>query len=152
MANEIGMVLKINDRIKVRTISYFNNFSMELKYDSLASTFAFAFYFDPNDHDLEELSCVSHYHEAELSYNGQILITGYIITQGYKSSPVKSMVQMSGYSKAGNLGDCQIPPELYPLESIGLSLSQIAVRLLKPFKLDVYIDPSVINRMNLAYE
>lgn len=147
-----GMVLKINDRIKIRTVQFFNNFSLDLIYDSIASTFKFSFYFDPENHDQEELSCVSHFHEAQLFYNGELLITGYILSQAYVSDVQRELVNISGYAKAGVLEDCQIPPSLYPLQSDGLSLIQIAQKFTKPFDLSIYVDGSVSAKMNLAYE
>lgn len=147
-----GLVLKINDRINVRTIQFFNNFTLDLKYDSIASAFAFSFYFDPNDPAQAELACVSHFHEAQVYYNDELLINGYILSEAFTSSPQKELVGFSGYSLPGVLGDCQIPPSLYPLQSDGLSLRQIANRLLVPFKLKMVVDDSVSSKMDIAYE
>lgn len=146
------MNLKIYDGIKVRDIKFFNAFKMDLKYDSFASPFSFDFYFDPENHDHEELACVSHYHEAILQHNGQSLLHGYILQQDFKDSPVKEMASFSGYSLPGFLLDCNIPPSLYPLQYDGLSLNQIATKLIKPFKLKMFIDPLVKDRMNQAYD
>jgi prophage tail gpP-like protein len=145
------MELKINDRIKIRAIKFFNSFKMHLKYDSIASVFSFDFYFDPENKDHEELCCVSHYHEAILEHNGQKLLHGYIIQQDFKDSEVKEMASFSGYSLPGFLGDCNIPPESYPLQYDGLTLKQIASKLIKPFKLNMVIDPEVEERMNIVY-
>lgn len=147
-----GLVLKINDRINIRTIQFFNNFTLDLKYDSIASAFAFSFYFDPNDPAQAELACVSHFHEAQVYYNDQLLINGYILSETFTSAPQKELVSFTGYSLPGALGDCQIPPSLYPLQSDGLSLRQIATRLLAPFKLKIVVDDSVSSKMDIAYE
>jgi len=145
------MKVKIYDRIKVRTIEYFNNVQMNLSYDAIASAFSFDFYFDPENEDHAELACVSHFHEAIIEHEGQQLLQGFILSQKFTDSSTKKLSQFSGYSKSGVLEDCQIPPELYPLQYNGLSLKQIAIKLLKPFGLDVKIDPEVESKMNIAY-
>lgn len=146
-----GLVLKINDRLKIRTIKFFNNFELELKYDSIASVFKFDFYFDPENHDMEELACVTHYHEAIIEYNGQKFLHGYIVSQGFKDAPEKQYAQFGGYTLTGVLADCNIPKEAYPLQNNGLSLKQIANKMISPFGLKMVIDSSVENLMNQAY-
>lgn len=145
------MEVKIYDRIKVRTIEYFNNIRMNLSYDTIASTFAFDFYFDPKNEDHAELSCVSHFHEAIIEHEGQQLIQGFILSQSFSDSSSKSLSQFAGYSRSGVLEDCQIPPELYPLQYDGLSLKQIATKLLAPFKIGIKINPEVERSMNIVY-
>lgn len=147
-----GLSLKINDRINIRTIQFFNNFTLDLKYDSIASAFAFSFFFDPNDPAQAELACVSHFHEAQVYYNDELLITGYILSESFTSVSSKELVSFSGYSLTGVLGDCQIPPSLYPLQSDGLTLRQIANKLITPFKLKMVVDDSVSSKMDIAYE
>lgn len=137
------MILKINDRIKIRTVDFFTNFELDLKYDSVASTFSFSFYFDPKNHDHAELACVSHFHEAIIEHNGETLITGYILANTFNSTPKKELVHIGGYSKAGVLEDCDISPDYFPLETNGLSLKEIAEKYIKPFKLNLVIDNDV---------
>jgi prophage tail gpP-like protein len=145
------MNLKINDRIRVRNIEFFNNFGLELRHDAVASTFGFALYFDPNNPDHRELACVSHYHEAVIEHNGEKLVTGYILSQGFGSGPKTELMTISGYSKTGVLEDCQIPTSVYPLQSDGLNLREIAQKFIAPFKLKMVIDPSVRQRMEIPY-
>ncbi len=146
------MILKINDRIRVRTIDKFNKFTLDLRYDSFSSTFGFEFYFDPKNADHKELACVSHFHEAVVEHNGEVLVTGYILSQVFNSSNVKEMTQFAGYSLPGVLEDCEIPPSLYPLQSDGLTLKEIASKLLAPFKIKMSIDSSVASKMDIAYD
>jgi prophage tail gpP-like protein len=146
------MNLKINDRIKIRTIDFFNNFRVDLRYDSVGSSFAFNFYFDPLNPDQEELACVSHFHEAIVEHNGERLITGYILSENFSSSSIRQMTQFSGYSLPGVLEDCNIPVSIYPLQTNGLSLKQIASKVLAPFKLKMVVDPLVESKMNLPYK
>ena len=146
------MNLKIYDGFNVRDIKYFNSFKMDLKYDSLASPFSFDFYFDPENKDHAELACVSHYHEAILQHNGQNLLHGYIVQQDFNDSPVKELASFSGYSLPGFLLECNSPQSCYPIQYDGLTLNQIATKLLKPFNLKMIIDPLVKDQMNRAYD
>jgi prophage tail gpP-like protein len=145
------MKVKIYDRIKVRTIEYFNSVKMNLSFDAIASSFSFDFYFDPNNEDHAELACVSHYHEAIIEHEGQQILQGFILSQTFTDSSEKKLSQFSGYSRSGVLEDCQIPPELYPLQYNGLSLRQIAEKLLKPFSIGIKIDLEVEEKMNIKY-
>lgn len=146
------MLFKINDRIKIRTIKFFNDFTLNLRYDSIASDFSVSFYFDPANHDQEELACVSHFHQALVEHNGELLITGFILSEVFHSSPVRELVSFSGYSLPGVLEDCQIPIESYPLQSDGRTLRQIAQKFIAPFKIKMIVDPTVSSRMDIVYE
>ena len=146
-----GLTLKINDRIRNRKVDFFNNFVLELKHDSVASSFGFGFYFDPNILEHKEMACVTHFHEVELFYNDEKILTGNITNQEFKVSSVKELCSFSGVSLPGVLEDCEIPINLYPLQSDGLSLSHIASRLLNPFEIKMIIDPSVQTKMNKSF-
>lgn len=146
------MILKINDRITNRKVDYFNQFKLNLQHASVASTFSFNFYFDPLNHDHKEMACVSHYHVATLEHNGELLLTGYILSQGFNHKNVKELVAIGGYSLPGFLEDCEIPTSLYPLQSDGLTLRQIAQKLIKPFGLKMVVDPSVASKMDSVYD
>lgn len=142
------MNLKINDRIKIRNIEHFNNFSMSLRFDAIASSFSFSFLFDPDNADHRELSCVSHFHEAIVEHDGELLITGYILSQTFQNKTTVDFTSFAGYSLTGVLEDCNISPSNYPLQSDGLTLTQIVDKLLVPFKLKYSIDSSVSSKMN----
>lgn len=146
------MELHITDRFKNRKCEFFDEFTFNLKHDSVGSTFSFGFYFDPDNPDHKELACVSHYHECTLHDGGELLLTGFIISQDFAASPVKQLCTFSGYSKPGVLEDCEIPPQLYPLQSNKLSLKEIARKLIAPFKLTMIVDDSVSERMNKVFD
>lgn len=145
------MNLKINDRIKVRDIEFFNDFSMTLRYDSLSSTFNFGFYYNPSNPDHRELACVSHFHEAIIEHNGTRLMTGYILAEVFDDQSAKTLSQFAGYSLPGVLEDCQIPTSLYPLQYDGLTLREIATKLINPFKLKMIVDDSVSDKMDKVF-
>ncbi len=144
------MNLKLNHRLGVENVEFFNNFSFNLKYDSIASNFGFDFYFDPNNRVHAEMACVSHFHEAILEHNGETLITGFLLSQNFNLSSVKELCQFAGYAKPGVLEDCQIAPRSYPLQNDGLSIAQIARKLIAPFRLKMIIDASVSKEMNAS--
>lgn len=137
------MELVINDRIRNRKITFFNNFALSLKYDSVGSAFSFGFYFNPDNQEHKEVMCIGHYHLCKVTHNGETLLTGYILSQDFNSSSMANMVSISGYSLPGVLEDCEIPTKLYPLQSDGLSLRNIAQKLIQPFGLNLIVDSSV---------
>jgi prophage tail gpP-like protein len=145
------MILKINDRIRNRKVDFFNQFQLSLKYDSVASTFGFSFYYNPENQEHKEMNCVGHFHKATVEHNGELLVSGYLITHNFVDSPVKSLVQLGGYSLPGVLEDCEIPPDLYPLESNGLSLREIAQKLLRPFGIGMVVDSVVAQEMDAVF-
>jgi prophage tail gpP-like protein len=146
------MILKINDRIKIRKIEFFSDFDLELRYDTVASIFNFSFYFDPKNQEHKELACVSHFHECSIEHNGELLVSGFIISESFTKTATPALVSFSGYSKAGVLEDCEIPVAFYPLQSDGLSLRQIASKFLDPFKLKMVVDAAVASRMDKVYK
>lgn len=142
------MNLKINHRLGKVDVKYFNEFDVTLKYDSVASTFSFKVDFDPKNREHAEALCLSHFHEAEVMHNGETLITGFILSNVLARQAVKELVQLGGYSKPGVFEDSNIPPDLYPLQADGLTLSEIANKLAQRFKIKVIVDPIVSEEMN----
>jgi len=150
------LILTIYDRFKIRKVEYFSNFQLSLGYDQFGSTFSFSFYFDPNNPDHKELACVTHYHTCTVQHNDEILMRGFALSQGFTYNPEKQLATISGYSTPGILEDCVIPPDLYPLQSDGVSLFNIAEKLTQPWKLkyglNVVVDPSVADRVNKPFK
>lgn len=146
------MELVINDRIRNRKITFFNNFTLSLKYDSVGSAFSFSFYFNPDNPEHKEVMCIGHYHLCTVTHNGETLLTGYILSQDFGDSPVPEMVSISGYSLPGVLEDCEIPTKLYPLQSDGISLKNIAEKLIQPFGLKLVVDSSVASLVNSTFK
>ena len=149
------MELTIYDRFKVRKVYFFNEFELSLNYDSFGSTFSFKYYFDPENPDHKELSCVSHDHECVVSHNNEILITGFAMTQEYEHEPTKKLTAISGYSKPGLFTECNIPPEMYPLQSDGLSIVSIAKKITDrwaKWKIGLVVDPEVSDLANKPFK
>ena len=144
------MELRINDRIRKTTINLFNHVKVNLKYDSIASTFSFEYFFNPDNITHKELSCIGHYHIAELWHDNQLLLTGYVLSIAFNSSATAQLVSVGGYSLPGVLEDCDIPVgiEGMTLDNTALTLTQIASRYLQPFGIGLIVDGKVINEAN----
>ena len=146
------MELIINDRIRNRKIAFFNDFTLALKFDSVGSAFSFSFYFNPDNPEHKEVMCIGHYHLCTVTHNGETLLTGFILSQKFSSSSARQMVSISGYSLPGVLEDCEIPTKIYPLQSDGLSLRQIAQKLIQPFNLKLKVDSSVASLVDASFK
>ena len=87
----------------------------------------------------------------EVLVNGKHLFTGTMIDVQPRLEPGARTVQISAYSKAAVLEDCNIPSANVPFEASGLSLRQIAERLAGPFSVGVVLavpDPSAFKKVN----
>lgn len=145
------MELYINDRIRTRKLALFNEFSLSLRFDTVASAFSFSAYFNPDNIEHREMMCIGHDHIAIVKHNGETLLTGYVMNQKFSDSATKSLVSFSGYSLTGFLEDCQIDPSSYPLQNDGLTLREIVSRLIKPFGLKMIVHSSVNSRMDEVF-
>lgn len=130
--------LKINVRHSntggtIRTVTRLNNFKYNHAFNSMASTFSFDYYFDPDNQEDAEVVCVSHMHECQLFYNKKLFLTGYILSQQFVDNGKPEYVKISGYSKAGALTDCDTNASK-SLETDGLTFRQIINKVLAPFK------------------
>ena len=148
----MSFVLKINDRFLNRRVRFFNKFSLNLQHDAVGSSFSFDCYFDPENAEHRELTTPLHYHECTVEFDDELLLTGFILNNNFKQSAAPTLVNYSGYSLPGVLEDCEIPTWLYPLQSNGLSLKQIAEKLANAFRLKVEIDESVMDKMNRSFD
>ena len=146
------MILKIDDRIRNRQVEFFNNFSLQLKYDSVASTFGFSFLYNSDNPEHIELGVIGHYHIGRLEHKGKLLVTGYILSNVFKDSDQKNLASFSGYSLPGVLEDSNIPVDLYPLQFDGLSLREIAEKLVSKFDFNIVVDSSVSSKMDEVFD
>lgn len=142
------MQLKINDKV----ITQYEQVSVSLKYDSIASTFGFSLLFEPGNKD-RSTYLPGAYSNAEISYNGERLITGQVLSQSFSSAgaPPKSLVDVGGYSTTGFLEDCQVPLDAYPLQLDNKSLSEIIQTVLFPLNIKFQVDESVKAEADTVY-
>jgi len=141
------MILTINDRIKSRKIEFFNQFEISLSYNSIASSFSFNYFFDPTNKEHVDLSCIGHFHKCTLEHNGELILTGYVISTSFQSSKDEHLVSISGYSLTGVLEDCHVLPTM-SLQFDNLTIKEIVSKLIDPFGLEMSIDSSVSSKMN----
>lgn len=88
---------------------------------------------------------------VEIKVGGDPLFTGTMIDVQPRLEANQRTVQVSAYSKAAILEDCNIPASHVPFEASGLSLRQIAERLGAPFGVGVKLevaDPPKFKRVN----
>lgn len=128
------MILKVGSK----KIDKFNSIDISLKYDSVASTFAFSFYYDPSINT--PIGKIGNYSRCTIEDDGEVLITGTILSPSYQDGSIKSLTGISGYSVTGVIEDCEIPIKSYPLQSDGKTLKEITEALLKPFGISLVID------------
>lgn len=139
------MKIKINGKHYL----YFNDVSIDTSLDSVASTFGFTAKFDDSNPLHRELFRPLSYHRVEfLGDNNRPISTGTILVNDFNSEAAPSLVTFSGYSLGGVLEDCQIPLELYPLESNNRTLKEISERLLSYFGLKLIIYDEVSKECN----
>lgn len=143
------MIIKIKRHKKVE---FFNAFSLLLKYDAVASAFSFSFFFNPKDDLMQVLFQPGHYHQVDVEHNGELLIRGFVLGQSFGAAAEKQLSTVSGYSLPGVLEDCEIPTSLYPLQSDGRTLLQIAQRLVSPFPFNIIVDDVVSAKMNSKFD
>jgi prophage tail gpP-like protein len=114
---------------------FFDEITITKKFDSVASTFKIGLLFDPFNEDHAELMCVTHIHECEIDYiyentnKRQRMMTGFMLSQGFVNNSKSELSQVGGYSKAGMLQDCDLPPDC-PLESNGLTFTQVVEKVI----------------------
>lgn len=119
-------------------INYFNAGSITLKLDSIASTFQFSTYFDPQKEEYQKILKPLQYKTVEIyNSNDKLIFTGTILNHRFKSDKSRNLVIISGYSKSGILEDVSVPPSSYPLESTNKSLMDIANHLCGLFDIKV---------------
>lgn len=141
-------------RVKIdgKFFNFFSSISIDYKLDSVASAFSFAARFDPHNALHRDIFKPLAFRKVEIFTNdNQLLLTGYTVVTDLVSSSVRSLQNLSGYSKPGILEDCSIPYSSYPLEKLNVSLNDVAQNVLSEFDLAYTVDPSVATDMNLQY-
>lgn len=141
------MILKIQNK----RYDFFDRTTVNLRYDSVGSSFTMGVYFNPDNPLHVSLLCPCQFSDVVLLHNDVALLTGTLLNNGQTSGPVRELREISGYSKPGVLEDCEIPVSAYPLQANGLSLADIARKLCQPFGITVDIDPAVSSRANKVY-
>ena len=126
--------------------THFSSYKINLKLDAIASTFSFTGLKDfVEDYLTYKNICI--YRD-----NGELLITGTVLSPDLLASTKPELIQLNGYSKPGVLEDVDIPTELYPLQFDRLTLREVATQILGWFDIDFVVDPVVQSAMDKTFE
>lgn len=130
----MGAVIKINGT----KYEAFNDLTINLNHANISSTFNFSALFEPENQNHRNLFKPFSYNSCVIeTEQGQRVLTGTILSHGFKSTSKLEPAQLAGYSKTGVLADCTIAKSSYPLERTGLNLSEIAADICAPFGINV---------------
>lgn len=162
------MILKVNGQ----TITFWNSFSVNMKYDSVADSFSFIFYFDHTSALHKQLFRPLQYQTVQVFEGDELILTGTVINTDFEDGPVKRLSTISGYSLTGILEDCQHldytpPPNINkdkiteqpdpPADPASMifgdsngydTLYNIAAKLIGPFNLQMIVSEAVQDDMN----
>jgi prophage tail gpP-like protein len=142
------MELKVNNK----KYEFFNGVDVTLTYDNVSSSFAYSMYFDPDNPDHKNLLRPLGYQKVEIVHGNETLITGRLLSPTFVSSSEPALVSVSGYSLSGVFSDCNIPVSVYPLQSDGMSLKEIAEKVIAPFDIALVIDSAVASRADETFD
>lgn len=145
------MTITIVDRIRARQLTLFDDVQLQLRYDSVASTFRFSFYYTPDSPELKDMACIGHYHIVYIEHENKRLLTGYVLSEEFEDAPDgQTLVTLAGYSLPGVLEDCNI---VGSLQANNLALLHIAGKVCEPFpEIVVKFDKSISADMLTPYE
>jgi prophage tail gpP-like protein len=141
---------ELSIKISGQKFDNWNNFKLSLAYNSVASTFSFdGLVLTPEQKQLfKPLS----YHSCQVYFDKELLLSGTIISTSTSVDNNVNLGGIAGYAKPGVLEDCPMPLSLYPLQSDGMSLKEIAEKILKPFAISMVIDSQVTADMDKKYD
>jgi prophage tail gpP-like protein len=132
--------------INTKSFKFFSNYTVNLKHNTVASTFQFAGVYD-------FLAPYLTYSRCNVVRNGETLLTGVIVNESRLKNAKPQLLTCSGYSLPGVLEDCNIPLSLYPLQSDNRNLFEIISRLVQPFGIGVVKQGAEIETaLNKQYE
>lgn len=114
-------------------LEQFNRFAANLQYDTVGSSFSFESIYNKENSLHREIFTPLSYSSVVVKSGNMPIISGYSMDTNFTSSSQSNYVSVDGYSKCAIIEDISIPLELYPLQFIDLSLSQMSEKLLSPY-------------------
>lgn len=123
---------------------YFSEYSIDLTYNAIASSFTFKVQKNVLDNLLD-------YPRCEIIKDEFPILTGTIIVPQLKVTSKPELITISGYSVPGVLEDVPIPIDLYPLQSDNLNLEEIAEKYTNPFDVNIAFTQNVEKDMKKKY-
>lgn len=144
-------------KIGTRTIKLFTKVTIDLRYDTIASSFSCGCYFNPDSAEDRYTFRPGSFHDCTITHNGVLILTGTVVTHKFESAgdPPKHLVWVSGYSRPGVLMDSNygiyqyvepgttLPPAANQFTN--QNIEQIAKTLCKAFWVDVVVDKEVLD-------
>jgi prophage tail gpP-like protein len=100
-------------------------------------TFGLLAPFEAERQEFREIFRPFSFQPVSIALGGRLLFTGTLMGVEPRLSPESRTVAVSGYSRAAVLQDSDIPANLVPLQTEGLTLRHIAERIAGEFGLDV---------------
>lgn len=143
---------EISLKINGKKFNFFTKFDIELKYNSIASTFSFDGNYDPASEGHKSLFKPLSFNRTQLYYESELFLTGIITGTSTSGSAVSSLANLAGYSLPGVLEDCPIPVDLYPLQFDQLNLIEITNKLVGKFGLSLIVDSAIRSEASKVYE
>lgn len=135
--------------VKIGTTNYdfFNKITIRSKFGHIASGFNLTALYENENPVHRRIFRPLSYNPIQInSERGERLITGTILNNKFLTDKTQRKASASGYSTCGIVQDCSIPLSAYPLQFNGLTIRQIAERLLTPFGLTI----SIVNDGGIA--
>lgn len=130
------MLLKLNNE----TFDFFNKTSVDLRYNTIASTFQFSAFFDPDNDQHRRLFRPLTFPTVQIKEGRKTLLTGFAVNNTFSVTSKLQLAQFTGYSTPGILEDVNVPVDQYPIEYSGLNLVQLTQKLIGPFNLTLIVD------------
>lgn len=118
---------------------FFEEMEIHLAIDSHA-TVGFSAPFEVERREFRDTFRPFSFKPLEVTVGGVPLFTGTLIDVNPRVEPDSRTVSVTGYSRPGVLDDSNAPGRLVPVEFNGLSIRQIAQRLLEPFGFGVVLE------------
>lgn len=143
------MKIKINGKF----IDFFDKVVIQLNLDSVASVFSFVGRYNPENELHREVFRPLSYPKVEIfNENEEKILTGKIVNHSFNSDQTPGLWNLSGYSLPGVLENSNIPVSQYPLQSVKLNLQEITEKIIKPFGINLVIDPSVYRDTQINFK
>jgi hypothetical protein len=133
-------------RIGDRTFSSWEDLTIGLRFDAIASTFTMDIVFDPTSPRDKSTFKPCKFQSVVIEHNGQRVLTGVLLSHSFKSGPKKKLLHIAGYSATGVLQDCP-----YLDMANGLSLAQLIERAISQYGIGYEIAPEVNYEVGVVY-
>lgn len=130
------------------TISKFNEISINFKYSSIASTFAFKCFFDTQKD--KSIFIPGSYFRCQIINDGEVLLTGTILNYHFERDSAHNYVTIAGYTLTGVLEDCFLTSE-FQQSWENSSLKDIVAYITGIFGINYIIDYIVSDVANEKY-